>query len=830
MRYCALILMLALASNPVAAGEPDTPLPTTAETVAPRPATLEIPDLPSADMRLSWSDFRALLQLLRAPEPKEAEKPAPPPWPWTVNSARYQLDATSAQTVAVEAVYELAVWAEEWTTIPILGSDVALSAVRLDGEAAQLRDVEGWYTLLTNTPGPHRLEVEFFTRATEREGDVTLAFPAVPAAITEARLLLGTDAAAVSSPDAANVEMQSRDGQQEARVALRPVETLQFHWRRPSRVKAPAPPPPPRITAESITQVRLSPALLEGTTQVTFDLLRGTANQFALDLPSDLVVLDVSGTGMEWSLESQPDSQRLLLALNHSASGAYPVTLRYELPLAGGTAAVALPRITARDVARQGGIVGISALRNTSVDIVEPTNGVSRTDPGEQFNLGLDWEVLHAFRHSQPDYALSVAAAVIEPRIVAETELLATLSNTALHAGAQVRYRMLRGETRRLAFSVPQDVNVLAVEGPGMDWYGVEGESGRRIEIELNEPLTDEYTVQLVMERDLDGADAEIPPLTVHDVARQSGWVGIAAAGNVKLDVGEGANGVTRIDETELPPGVREMADSPVLHAFEYQRAPFALPLQVTRLDDVAVRVAAVDAVELTTVVTDEMLITRARYWVRNNQRQFLRIDPGPGAEIWGAQVDGHAVSPARDPESANGVLLRMRKSRAGTGGLGSFPMELIYMQRPPEGGWGRRELSLEAPKTDILADRMAWAVYVPQDVRLASSGGDLEPALVARRPDSPDRGAMSLGQPETISRLREGIERFLITDINNPAASAVAQGKSFTDRAYPAASAEESTARLAGVLPVHINLPQTGVPHYFERVLVPRARRCTLT
>lgn len=832
MRLHVLLLPLLLTAQSTVAEDAVQSDPEPVVTTQAAPVGLVVPELPSADMRLSWSDFRELLQLLQPPAgPKTPDEEAPP-WPWTLTSARFVMDATDADGVRVEATFGVEVWAESWSTVPLLGNTVALTEVSVDGVASALRDDGGWFTWLTRDPGAHTVSVAFYTRPREQEGDVTLSFPMASAAVTEVRLLLGTDAAAVSSPQAASVVIEARDGGQEAVLALLPSETLELHWRRPSLIREKAPTPPPRITAETLAQVRLSPRLLEGVARVQFDVLRGETNHFSLDLPTDVVILGVEGKGLEWSVTEEGEVQHLQLALNHSVSGPYPVMVRYELPLASNPGPVAVPRILARDVARQGGLIGLSAVRNTNVAIAEPTQGVSRTDPEGHFDLGLEWTLIHAFRYGQPDYALTVAATEVEPRVVAESEMLANVSDVAFHASAQVQFRVLRGETRKLAFLVPADVNILAVEGEGMDWFAVETDRGRRVDLELNEPVTGEFRVTVDLERTLDGTDemVPVPVLVVEEVARQRGWIGIAAAGNVKVDIGEGSNGVTRIDETELPPGVLSRAASPVLHAFSYQQVPYTLPLSVTRLDDVAVRVAAIDNVELATVVTDEMVITRARYWVRNNQRQFLRVDPGANAEIWGAQADGHVVSPARDPESESGVLLRMRKSEEQVGGLGSFPMELIYMQRPPLHGLWWRNVELAAPFTDILADRMEWTVYLPDGETVVRTRGGMETAPDRPTTASPDRGAVSMGEMETIHRLREGIERFLITDINNPAGSARSQSKTFTDRQYGAIETSDSSVRLAGVLPVHINLPQTGVPHRFERVLVSQGERVGLT
>jgi prepilin-type processing-associated H-X9-DG protein len=65
-----------------------------------------------------------------------------------------------------------------------------------------------------------------------------------------------------------------------------------------------------------------------------------------------------------------------------------------------------------------------------------------------------------------------------------------------------------------------------------------------------------------------------------------------------------------------------------------------------------------------------------------------------------------------------------------------------------------------------------------------ANAGSEDIDLSVAGIGPSPIAGATSMGNAggDTIRRLREGIERFLITDINNPAAGAKGQSEIFTD------------------------------------------------
>ena len=70
------------------------------------------------------------------------------------------------------------------------------------------------------------------------------------------------------------------------------------------------------------------------------------------------------------------------------------------------------------------------------------------------------------------------------------------------------------------------------------------------------------------------------------------------------------------------------------------------------------------------------------------------------------------------------------------------------------------------------VEDAQAWTFADPPGTGL----GTWTPTR--HSPDSDKSGITDLGEERMIYRLREGIERFMITDINNPAGSAVAQSE----------------------------------------------------
>jgi hypothetical protein len=77
---------------------------------------------------------------------------------------------------------------------------------------------------------------------------------------------------------------------------------------------------------------------------------------------------------------------------------------------------------------------------------------------------------------------------------------------------------------------------------------------------------------------------------------------------------------------------------------------------------------------------------------------------------------------------------------------------------------------------------------------------------------------------------MREGIERFFITDINNPAASAGMMGMGGGMGRYDAPQMEPmasqmNSATITGVLPIRFNLPVTGKPTVYRHVMAAEGR-----
>jgi hypothetical protein len=430
----------------------------------------------------------------------------------------------------------------------------------------------------------------------------------------------------------------------------------------------------------------------------------------------------------------------------------------------------------------------------------------------------------------------------VPPRVACFTSTLATVSENHVACETLIQFDILRGDLSGFLLRLPEDVQVIHIEGKGAEWTVKEEDGQQWVTVAVNHDVTGSYPIALAYESAVaeGAATVSVPTLTVADVVRNTGVIAVATRGNLEVNPLDENEGVQRVDVSDLPTELQQRSATPILHAFRYNDPAYLLAMSYNRLEDVPVRVAGIDKARITSVLTEEgMLLTRATYFVRNHMKKYMRMDLGPDAEVWGAQVGGQVVRPARNEDDA-AILVPLLKSTAGRKELGAFPVDVVYVQKIPQTQDWMRDFKFEAPKTDILANLVEWEVLLPESRAVYRTLGDMQPVdrlgpVVSAHSAAPRKNGRTASfvpegeSGETLYRLREGIERFFITDINNPAASVGGtSGPRYTNEQDPDApqhvqpAGKSSALTVAGVLPIRVEIPRTGRAYNFERMVVP--------
>ena len=311
-------------------------------------------------------------------------------------------------------------------------------------------------------------------------------------------------------------------------------------------------------------------------------------------------------------------------------------------------------------------------------------------------------------------------AARQQSRVYSEVYTLVGLGDGLMRATTTIHNTILFRGVDQFRVKLPEGMTLLEVTGAGLrDW---KQEQDGTLNVVLNYAAEGTYTLKLEMERVIKEADKGLaaPIATPLGVERSKGWVGVEARGNIEIGAGESIKGATPVDVRSLPAAILGITPQPVLLGYKYLGAEVAVPLEVSYHDDIDVLVTLLDQTRARTMWTREgRRLTSVKYQIRNNRRQFLRLELPKGAELWSASVGGRAVQPARAGDGR--VMIPLVRSQSAGGALAAFEVEVVYVENGAAvADNGRGSFKATLPRPDAPSTYVAWTVFAPQKAKIA--------------------------------------------------------------------------------------------------------------
>jgi hypothetical protein len=441
-----------------------------------------------------------------------------------------------------------------------------------------------------------------------------------------------------------------------------------------------------------------------------------------------------------------------------------------------------------------------------------------------------------------------------EPRLTAKVYNLVSIESESLNVEAYVSYDLLNVASDKFVLLVPLDVSVKNVSGELVhSWQAKKDGQSLRVTVQLKSAARHNCLIQLSLERAL-AADklVSIPIIEPQGLnATAHGEIAVTAAKNAELTADDAKN-ASKIDTREISSWLAEKTGRPLALAYSYTRPP-QIQLSVTRHRLVAVLTAAIDlAVYSSTFTLDGQQVTKAQFFIRNNESQYLRVKLPEGARVWSAIVNGQGVKPVTDAE---GLLLvpivksryltedeieeRKEKKREDLRGLRqqrertmrersypqlqdeleqrelkAYPVEVVYAETLKQpfrsGGW--KVVAARLPQVQqIPIAHLAWALYLPQELRLDETRGTV-PAVSVFSEYGQDE--------ELLEALME--HRGVVRQQLAAAQAAQQRWQEALQQAKQAKDAQNNMeARERGLLPVKVEVPRVGQLRRFEKLLV---------
>ena len=384
--------------------------------------------------------------------------------------------------------------------------------------------------------------------------------------------------------------------------------------------------------------------------------------------------------------------------------------------------------------------------------------------------------------------------------------------STAVYAEASLD--IVQGAARDVRIQLPEKITINQVSGAMIaDWEMKNGE----LAITFLEPV--EHSARFVINGEArlprDGI-IDIPLLRLLHSERDSGGVAveILGAGEIK---DQKAQGLEDADASDLGEMIASR-QSPALAAFRARAgeagATRTLSVNVARYDQQAVLMANIEEARYDILMSaDGKELVQARYAVRNNQRNFVKISLPPGASVWSASLGGRPARPGQSPDGS--LLLPLEKSRGGEDAP-AFLVELMYVTKAP--AWqdkGKQTVTL--PALDLPISRTGVLFYYPPMFRVSAAPGTFRtqeyqgPISAALAPGG--GGIVDIGTPSAIplqAKESDRLEQFAKLQSNGDK-----EKKDATQALLDSFKSKSMAGRVTGIVPVNIDFPAFGPSIY---------------
>ncbi len=314
----------------------------------------------------------------------------------------------------------------------------------------------------------------------------------------------------------------------------------------------------------------------------------------------------------------------------------------------------------------------------------------------------------------------------IQRKSAATLRALASISKSAMTIHSRISLRHI-ASLEAIELVVPADVEILNVTGPEMESWTTKVAEGHQV-IRLSGDTERHSQTEIVLMHRLKitslPTQADVPMVKIKGVDVFEGFLGIEILDNLDILSDKVEKG-DLIPPKNLPKVIWQGASSPILHGYHFHSDSFGTHLSIKSYQEVQTVVANVDMAEgITHRTLEGKSITRVKYFIRNNDRQFLTLSLPDNSRIWQAFLDGGPVKPAQ--KESGEILIPMKKSSTQGEEFKSFSIEIGYIT-DVEKLTLKGDILNRLPKIDIPASYLQWKLYLPEYYEYSGFEGPLK-------------------------------------------------------------------------------------------------------
>jgi hypothetical protein len=569
--------------------------------------------------------------------------------------------------------------------------------------------------------------------------------------------------------------------------------------------------PEPSPVEATLTRVdydlRINGVLALGRASLTVDVLKD--GWVRVPIPSGLLVREARLDGKLVSLVPSGGGKsggQLSALLSHSGRSVLLLDIALPIASSAGEESISLPS-TASGVTR-----AVVQLPRQGVDVRLAGGLLSEKSESSSESKWIAYArgnepLSFAWKRKTEDHR-----ATLPLRLRGSLTQLLGLGEDSTSINAEVNVEVTQGAAREAKIQIPDKVTINQVLGAMVaDW---EVQAGQ-LSVTFLEPVEQSARFVITGEtRTPREGQIDIPVLRLLNAERETGGVAVEVlgAGEIKDLKSEG---LETADATDLGEMISSR-QSPSLAAFRFRsgsaKLTRSLSVDVARYTPQAVLMANVEEARYQVLLSSEgKSIVQARYAVRNNQRNFLKITLPSGATLWSASLAGKAVRPGQSPDGS--LLLPLDKARAGEDAP-EFAVEIVYLTRGT--AWNDKgQFKLALPALDLPVSRTGLLVYHPPLFKVTPENGAFRTAPY----ENPTSTALNLPAASSGAGFTSGLAApqpppaTLDTDAKDDLRTK--QSQAATRMLVDKFRADSLAGKRAGILPLRVSFPAFGPSMY---------------
>ena len=519
-----------------------------------------------------------------------------------------------------------------WARLPLNFGKTAVGKVTTeDDEKALLRGIaDGQYELLLNGAGRYSVEIELLATVKTSPESRSFALNCPSVGISELEITIPQPDQSIEIAPLQVLLPTDDDNNQQTTVkaSLGATKHFEVRW----NPKAGSKPIMDLLASvANNSSVRIEPGLVQTTTALNYEVLRGELTEVTVNVPADASIIDVVSTDgriRNWNAEQVGEThQQVRIELLTPATGRFQVELQTEttpdgdtLQLIGKSEDGKLRGIHAEGVVRESGRISVTT-DSSLTTIVTSQSGVKRIDAsGGTKGSAAEQQ---AWEFSGTTGTLVVQTKPVEPRLLVDQNTSVVFDDDELRLTSRLTYTVERAGVFQLDLSYPESLTIDTVRADGMSEFNVDKANGKltlSVSLERQGKISVDITAHQAFDAAADNVETDIPTVTPLNVERDSGQIGVFAPQFLDVvTVDEKVSGVFP-DQANAPRGIGRAIR---VSSWKYTQRPFTLSVRTSpRPAQLAGSVATTASVDPDVVKVSSVL----RFDVRNAGIDTYRV------------------------------------------------------------------------------------------------------------------------------------------------------------------------------------------------------------